>query len=234
MTRLALPLALTLAATVIAAAGWDLRKRRIPNALVLSGAIAGGRAAIVAEQMAGGAVVSAGAGLVSAAIPAARNGGRRCETDGGDRRHHGLAELLHRVPPHRHFGRSSGCRAGPNVATILRELAHLRAPHERRPDLSIDSPASVTLPYAIPMALGSLVFLMPWPRGEPGGRRGDDSGDVDGIRKHHALRGSRRIWPRRIVWCRASPAARMPPAEGQVWRSRAHNGIYLTPLLLSL
>lgn len=47
-----------------------------------------------------------------------------------------------------------------NVGFILGQLARGRAPHAKRPELDIDSSASMKLPYAIPMALGTLLFLL--------------------------------------------------------------------------
>ena len=47
-----------------------------------------------------------------------------------------------------------------NIGFILSELLHLRAPHLSRPDLSLDSSRSLKLPYAVPIALGCLLFLL--------------------------------------------------------------------------
>jgi prepilin peptidase CpaA len=47
-----------------------------------------------------------------------------------------------------------------NTAWILSELAHGRKPHEQRPELALGSPKAVPLPYAIPIALGALGYLV--------------------------------------------------------------------------
>ncbi len=51
-------------------------------------------------------------------------------------------------------------RALRNVGFIVGRLARGKVPHEDRPELDIDRSASLKLPYAIPMALGTLLYLL--------------------------------------------------------------------------
>lgn len=46
-----------------------------------------------------------------------------------------------------------------NVSYILWEMMHLRAPHKRDEELSVDSPRSFRLPHGAVIALGCLAFL---------------------------------------------------------------------------
>jgi prepilin peptidase CpaA len=46
-----------------------------------------------------------------------------------------------------------------NCAFILYELAHFRAPYHRHPELTLENSTSPKLPYAVPIALGTLLFL---------------------------------------------------------------------------
>ena len=46
-----------------------------------------------------------------------------------------------------------------NVATILIQLVHFRAPHRTDATLDIAHPSAVTLPHAIPICAGTLAFL---------------------------------------------------------------------------
>lgn len=50
-------------------------------------------------------------------------------------------------------------RALANTGFIVGELAHGRAPHQQRPDLTLAGPGP-KLPYAVPIAIGTLVFLI--------------------------------------------------------------------------
>jgi prepilin peptidase CpaA len=51
-------------------------------------------------------------------------------------------------------------RAFKNVGHILAQLGRGKAPHENRPELDIDQSSGLKLPYAIPMALGTLLYLL--------------------------------------------------------------------------
>lgn len=50
-------------------------------------------------------------------------------------------------------------RAARNVASLIWELLHLRAPHKANPELNIDNPAARTLPHGVAIALGVVVYL---------------------------------------------------------------------------
>jgi prepilin peptidase CpaA len=47
-----------------------------------------------------------------------------------------------------------------NVAFLLNELGHARAPFMRREELDVKSPKAVTLPHGFTIAVGCLVFLV--------------------------------------------------------------------------
>jgi prepilin peptidase CpaA len=174
MTKLEPPLAIALATLVCIAAAWDIQTRRIPNPLVLAGAAAGlllnirihgwmgvkssllgllvGLAVFLPPfllQGKGGGDVKLMAAIGSMAGPAnalvifilvAISGGLMA-----------VALLL---------WKGGLMRALRNVAFILSELAHGRAPHEKRPDLTLDSDQAVKLPYGVAIAAGSLFFLL--------------------------------------------------------------------------
>ena len=45
-----------------------------------------------------------------------------------------------------------------NVAAILQDLAHLRAPHESRPELDVSNPGARTLPHGAAIATGVVIY----------------------------------------------------------------------------
>jgi prepilin peptidase CpaA len=47
-----------------------------------------------------------------------------------------------------------------NLGFIVTQLMQGKPPHQDRPDLTIDHPHSLKLPYAVPIALGSLLSLL--------------------------------------------------------------------------
>lgn len=51
-------------------------------------------------------------------------------------------------------------RALGNLGHILASLVRLKAPHEERPELTIEDARAPKLPYALPMALGTLLLLL--------------------------------------------------------------------------
>lgn len=174
MTPLATPLAALLAVLAILAAGWDIATRRIPNPIVVtafaiamalqlwihgfpglkSGALGFGLGFIIffplfLLQGKGGGDVK-----LMAAVGAI-TGPSNCfvifiltSVFGGV-----MALVLLLV-------RGGLLRTFVNIGRILASLARLQAPHQSNPELSIDHPQSVTLPYAVPIALGCLVFLL--------------------------------------------------------------------------
>jgi prepilin peptidase CpaA len=55
-----------------------------------------------------------------------------------------------------------------NVGYMLNELAHFRPPYMRKQELDLRSPRAVTMPHGVAIALGSFVFLAAagiWARG---------------------------------------------------------------------
>lgn len=174
MTRLGLPPAVALALLVIVAAGWDLAARRIPNPLVLAGALAGvvlhvghngwaGLATSLLGLLVGFAVflplfllrgMGGGDVKLMAAIGALA-GPQNCLLI------FVLTALIGGVLAVALLLWKGGLAAAlGNCAFIIKELACGRLPHARRPQLTIDSDQAVSLPYAVPMALGSLAFLL--------------------------------------------------------------------------
>jgi prepilin peptidase CpaA len=174
MTPLATPLAALLATLAVVAAGWDIATRRIPNPLIAAAFVCGvllqlwlyGFPGIKAAALGfavgftvffplfllhgkGGGDVKLMAAIGTITGPA------NCfviflltAIFGGV-----MAIVLLLV-------RGGLLRALRNVFRILGSLARLRAPYTENPELSIDHPQSVKLPYAIPIALGCLVFLL--------------------------------------------------------------------------
>jgi prepilin peptidase CpaA len=47
-----------------------------------------------------------------------------------------------------------------NIGHVLFELAHLRPPHLRKEELDIGSPKAVTMPHAVAIAMGCAAFLV--------------------------------------------------------------------------
>ncbi len=47
-----------------------------------------------------------------------------------------------------------------NVAWIVRELAHFRAPHKSSPELDVRATEGLRLPHAIPVALGAIALMV--------------------------------------------------------------------------
>lgn len=46
-----------------------------------------------------------------------------------------------------------------NVSFIVSELSHLRAPYAQRDELDVSSPRAVSLPHAVSIAVGTIVYL---------------------------------------------------------------------------
>ncbi|MBI4905307.1 MAG: prepilin peptidase [Acidobacteria bacterium] len=173
MTKLVLPIAAALASLVIVAAYSDVRTRLIPNALVSAGAIAGvslnlwlyGWHGLLQSLL--GLVVGFAVFLLPFLLQGTGGGDVKLMAAIGS-----LAGPMNTLVIFVLVAVSGGVMAiglllikggmlqtFRNVGFILKELAHGRAPHESRPDLSLDSERSVKLPYGVPIAVGTLLFL---------------------------------------------------------------------------
>lgn len=173
MTYLPLVVQMLLGALVLAAAIHDLRTRRIPNWLVLTGVLLGMGVNVLLYGWAGLRLSLLGMGLALAVyfpLFALRAAGA------------GDAKLMAAV----------GAFAGPwnwlgifvctalsggllavllllyrgqlktslwNVAYILGQLTQLRPPYQDRPDLDVRHPHAVTLPHGATIAVGTAAFL---------------------------------------------------------------------------
>lgn len=174
MTHLAPSLGVALALLVIAAGTADVLTRRIPNWLVAAGAIAGFSLQCGLSGWAGAKASALGFALgLAIFMPLFLLRGM----GGGDVKL--MAAVGAIAGPANTFvifiltailGGVSALglllwkgglgRALRNCAIILREVAHLRAPYERNAELSLDHAASPRLPYAVPIAVACLVFLL--------------------------------------------------------------------------
>lgn len=167
------PLVAVLAVLVLIAAFFDIRTRKIPNQLTVGGLLAG----LVLHAGLGGwtglrtALLGAGLGLLVFLPPYLLRG-----TGAGDVKLMGAVGAL--AGPLNTFGiflltalfggilaillllwKGGLRKAFRNVGFIVTELASGRPPHQNRPDLTLEGATAPKLPYAIPIALGTLVFL---------------------------------------------------------------------------
>ena len=165
---------LALAALVITAAGTDLRRRRIPNWLTLSGVAAG----LVLHTISGGltGLKTAGAGMLLAfgvyfalyCLHAMGAGDVKLMAAVG-----ALAGSSHWVEVFIFSALAGGICAVMlvivkrrvretvwNVGYILFELAHFRAPFWRRSHLDVKNPTAMTMPHGVAIAAGTLVCLL--------------------------------------------------------------------------
>lgn len=174
MTQLAQPAAVFLAVLVIVAAIYDVATRRIPNTVTMVGICAGLALNLWIQGWRG--LVTGGLGILMGALVflplfllrgmgggdvklmaaiGAISGPANCfvifllTSILGGVMAVGLALWTGRLR-----------RAIRNIFTILRALARMRPPHETNPELSIDHPDSVRLPYALAIAAGSFAFLL--------------------------------------------------------------------------
>lgn len=174
MNSLPEPMQASLAVLVLTAAIYDIRYRRIPNWLVLTGLLAGVLMATVFSDAAGLKTALSGAALAFAiylplfALRAIGAGDLKLMVAigaftgpsnwmvlfvftsilGGVL---ALALLLYRGQ----LGRTLG-----NIVFILSELLHLRAPYRARPVLDVAHPAAVKLPHGVSIAGGTWLFLV--------------------------------------------------------------------------
>ena len=173
LTRLPIEVEGALVALALAAAFYDLRFRRIPNWLCLTGAILGIVLNYRISQFAGLRQASLGVALAVAIyfpLFALRAMG------GGDVKL--MAAIGALVGPSNWFPiflltalfggamalallaiRGGLLQALRNVATILSALVHFRIPHRTDPALDVAYPGAVTLPHAISICAGTLAFL---------------------------------------------------------------------------
>lgn len=174
MTQLPFVLALLLAAGVVVAAVYDIRYRRIPNWLSLTLVVLGlvlnlavpGTPGIAASLIGVGVAAliyfplyllrAMGAGDVKlmaavGAVVGFRNWFFVFFFSVVIGAMLGLLALLARGRLRRAFG---------NIAQIVRELAHFRAPYAKDEYLDVSSSAAVTMPHGAAIALGSLLYLV--------------------------------------------------------------------------
>ena len=168
------PIQVALAALVAIAAVYDLRWRRIPNWLVLSGLLLGfglqgylfgwpgARQAMLGMLLAGAvylplfALRAMGGGDVKLMLAVGALAGTRnwflifllTAVLGGFA---AIALLL---------VRGSLTRTLQNVGYILSELVQLRAPHASMAELNVEHPQAVTMPHGAVIASGTLLFLI--------------------------------------------------------------------------
>ena len=174
MTPLSTSLQIGLAILVIVAAVFDIRERRIPNWLTVSGAVA----ALVTHGIQSGwqGLTFGGLGLGLAfliyfALFALRAAG------GGDVKlmaaigaFAGASNWLAIFVFASVLGGAAAIALAlakgrlrqtlGNVAHILRELGSGRPPYARRPDLDVANPRALRLPYGAVIAAGTLVYLL--------------------------------------------------------------------------
>ncbi len=174
MTALPLPIGIALAVLVIVAAVCDLRRRRIPNWLTLPALGVG----LVLSFLTGGPAGLGTAALGTALAFAVYFGLFALRAMGG-----GDVKLMAAVgaltgPSNWLFvfvftaiiggllalalilARGGLQRALSNIAVILSEFAHFRAPYNTRSELDVSQPGAMRLPHGISIACGVLLYLL--------------------------------------------------------------------------
>lgn len=172
MTKLPFPILAALVVLVLSAAATDLRNRRIPNSLTLTGVVAGLVLNLGLNGMLGAraSLLGLALGFVVLLPPFLLRGG-----GAGDVKLMAAVGAL--AGPLNTFSifiltalfggllalglllwKGGLGRALRNTGFIVGQLAQGRAPHEQRPDLTLAGPGP-KLPYAVPIAMGTLVFL---------------------------------------------------------------------------
>ncbi|MCC6344917.1 MAG: prepilin peptidase [Bryobacterales bacterium] len=173
MTHLDTPSLITLALLVLLAAAADIRTRRIPNPLTATGAIAGFILNTALHGIPGARSSLLGLALGAALfLPLFLLRGR----GGGDLKLMAAAGAI--AGPSNTLlifvltaitgailalvlllSKGSLSTVLRNCALILHELAHLRPPYQRHPELALENSTTPKLPYAIPIAIGTILFL---------------------------------------------------------------------------
>ena len=174
MNNLTGPTQAALAALVLLAAAFDVRYRKIPNSLVLTGLVTGlalsylfFRSQGLKDALLGALLAFAvyfplfalramGAGDLKLMVAVASFVGPSnwialfliTAILGGAI---AIVLLLYRGQ----LGRTLG-----NVLIVLGELSHLRAPYHRNPALDVAHPSAIRLPHGISIAAGTLLFLL--------------------------------------------------------------------------
>lgn len=162
-----------LAALVLAAAVYDVRYRRIPNWLIATGFVTGLALNAAFFSLAGLKSACLGAALALAvnfplfALRATGAGDVKLFVAVGAFTGPfnwillfvltallGGAFALILVLYKRQFASTAS-----NVLIVLGELAHFRPPFRNHPALNVSYPAALRLPYAVPIAGGTLLFL---------------------------------------------------------------------------
>ena len=174
MTEMPGTLQVSLAALALIAAAFDLRYRRIPNWLAAAGLFVGFGLQFVFRGWAGLRDAAWGAALAFSVyfiLFALRAMG------GGDVKL--MAAVGAMAGPSNWFvifllGSIAGgvlavililahgtlLRTVPNVLFVLGQLLLLQPPHQTKPELDVSHPRAVTLPHAVSIAVGCLLFLL--------------------------------------------------------------------------
>jgi len=172
MTKLPFPIVAALVALVLSAAVTDIRSRRIPNSLTLAGVIAG----LVLQLALGGwlglraSLLGLAVGFVVLLPPFLLRGGGAGDVKlmAGVGALAGPWNTVTIFVLTAIFGgvlavglllwKGGLGRALWNTSFIVGTLAQGRLPQKEREDLTLEGPG-LKLPYALPIALGTLVFL---------------------------------------------------------------------------
>lgn len=164
---------LLLIALVLMAGGIDILRRRIPNWLTVTGALAG---IVLNCALSGLEGLKASAGGVGLALLIYVPLYMLCAIGGGDVKL--MAAVGAVAGPSRWLAiflitsllggvlalfvvliQGRARRVFSNVWFILRELARFRPPHARREELDVHSPKAITLPHGAVIALGTIAYL---------------------------------------------------------------------------
>ncbi len=174
MTELPGTIQVSLAILVVLAAAYDLRYRRIPNWLTAAGCLWGFALQFFFRGWTGlreaglGASLAFGVYFVLFALHAMGGGDVKLMTAVGALA--GPANWLVIFVTASLVGgvlavffillRGTLLRTVTNVLFVLGQLLKLRAPYREKPELDVAHPNAVTLPHAIPIAVGGLMFLL--------------------------------------------------------------------------